>query len=381
MFDLARQLHRLGEDVSLCTALPRWKADPDLRPLVHTRSHRLLLWRAAGRLPVLRNTNRWENDTFRDFGRWLGGYASKAGLDVIDALDGIGLEAGAEVQRRGGIWICNRGSSHILTQRELLRAEHERWRQPMPHSYFDPWMVDRCLAEYRAATAIAVPSHFAKRSFVAHGIDESSVHVCPYGVDLAMFRPVPRADRRFRLLFVGAQSIQKGIGHLFDAVRPLVRSGHVELWLVGPTTSDGRAILNRNADLFVHHGVQPRSRLSWFYSQASVLVLPSVQEGLALVQAQAMACGVPVIATVNTGAEDLFTDGVEGFIVPPRDPEAIRERIQFLLDNPRRLEIMGAAALSRVQSLGGWGRYGERCRDLYRTLRAEPRPALSDALS
>jgi starch synthase len=380
MYDLARQISRLGEQVQLFTALPRWKVDEDLRSFAQTHSARLVLWRVAGRLPYAGATNIWENGTFRDFGRWLGSVVARAGLDVMDALDGIGLEAGTAVRKRGGVWICNRGSAHILTQRELLIAEHQRWNQPMPRSYFDPWMVNRCLAEYEAASAIVVPSRFAKRSFVERGFDSRQLHVCPYGVDPGVFRPQPRRDNAFRALFVGAQSIQKGIGYLFDAVRPLVRSGGLDLWLVGSVTSDGRSILERNSDLFVHHGVQPRSRLSWFYSQASVLIVPSVQEGLALVQAQAMACGVPVIATYNTGAEDLFTDGVEGFIVPARDPEAIRERLQFLMDNPGRRAEMGAAALRRVQTLGGWARYGEICRDVYRDVLAGRGPALSRAI-
>jgi glycosyltransferase involved in cell wall biosynthesis len=180
-----------------------------------------------------------------------------------------------------------------------------------------------------------------------------------------MFRPEPKADNRFRVLFAGAQSIRKGIGYLFEALRPLVKSGAVDLWLVGPTP-DGKEILEKNADLFTHHGVQPRSKLSWYYSQASVLVLPSIEEGLALVQPQALACGLPVIASVNTGSEDLFTDGVEGYIVPPRDPRAIRDRVQQLLDDPARLAGMKAAALRRVQSFGGWTQYGHACREIYR---------------
>src|SRR5207245_8344167 len=154
--------------------------------------------------------------------------------------------------------------------------------------------------------------------------------------------------------------IQKGIGYLFDAVRPLVQKGLVEVWLVGSDSLEPTEMLRRNADIFIDKGTHPRSKLSWFYSQASVLVLPSIQEGLALVQAQAMACGLPVIATTNTGAEDLFTEGVEGFIVPIRDPKAIREKIEWLLDNPVRRQEMGVAALQRVKSLGGWDTYGKQ---------------------
>jgi glycosyltransferase involved in cell wall biosynthesis len=366
MLDLARELRRLGEETHLFTALPRSRVDRELRDCARTHPSRLLAWRVAGRLPVLRDLNFWENETFRDLGRWFGTMIRDAEVDVVDCLDCIGLEAGRSVQRRGGVWILNRGSAHILTQKELLVSEHERWKQPIPKTYFHPWMVERGLAEYEAADAIVVPSRFARRSFLERGFDPDTVHLCPYGVDIAMFRPEPRADNKFRVLFAGAQSVRKGIGYLFDALRPLIHSGAVELWLVGSTPHDGKAILEKNAGLFTHHGVQPRSRLSWFYSQASVLILPSIEEGLALVQAQALACGLPVIASVNTGAEDLFTDGVEGFIVPPRDPAAIRDRVQRLLDDPALRESMKSAALNRVQSLGGWARYGQTCRNVYR---------------
>jgi len=114
--------------------------------------------------------------------------------------------------------------------------------------------------------------------------------------------------------------------------------------------------------------VCPRNELWRLYSQASVLVLASVEEGLALVQAQAMACGVPVIATTNTGAEDLFTDGVEGFIVPIRSPGAIRERLEWMIENGELRDEMAAAALRRVKSLGGWNHYGECVESAYREL-------------
>ena len=90
------------------------------------------------------------------------------------------------------------------------------------------------------------------------------------------------------------------------------------------------------------------------------MVLPSIEEGLALVQAQAMACGCPLISSVNTGGEDLFQDGVEGFLVPIRSPEAIHDRLAQLADDPLLQQRMSAAALLRVQSLGGWADYGEK---------------------
>ncbi len=369
MFDLARELHRLGQRVTVFSGYPSFKVDPDLRPLARTRPWLLLASRLRAMVPPRPRENRWNRLAFRDFGRWMRRQVARGGLDVLDALDGTGLEAGRWMRDHGRTWICNRGSAHVATQKELLAEEFARWGERLPPESFDPAAMARCEAEYREADAVVVPSGFARRSFLDRGFDPDRVHVCPYGVDLSLFRPVPKEDRRFRVLFVGAQSIQKGIGYLFEAVRPLVRAGQVELWLVGTASPDARRILERNADLFTAHGPQPRARLYWYYSQASVLVLPSIQEGLALVQAQAMACGTPVVASTNTGAEDLFTSGVEGFIVPVRDPAAIRDRIQWMLDNPADRSRMAEAALARVSRLGGWSDYGRRCLEVYRAVK------------
>jgi starch synthase len=107
-------------------------------------------------------------------------------------------------------------------------------------------------------------------------------------------------------------------------------------------------------------------------SQSHVLALPSVEEGLALVQAQAMACGCPVIGTTATGAEDLFTNGREGFIVPERDSLALASRLQQLADDPALRSSMSAAALQRVRALGGWDTYGEQWDALLHSLTGKP---------
>jgi glycosyltransferase involved in cell wall biosynthesis len=221
------------------------------------------------------------------------------------------------------------------------------------------------LAEYNEANAIAVPSEFARRTFIEHGIHPQKIFRIPFGVDLSLFRPKPKQDRKFRVLFVGNFSIQKGIGYLLQAMKPLVEKGRAELWLIGRPDPSARKILAKYKDIFIDKGTYPRQQLADLYSQGSVLVLASVQEGLALVQAQAMACGIPVIATYNTGAEELFEDGKEGFIVSPCDATAIRNQIESLMSNPARQKEMGRAGLNRVRDIGGWDTYGKTTLAMY----------------
>ena len=158
---------------------------------------------------------------------------------------------------------------------------------------------------------------FARRSFVDMGVPSGKLRKVPYGVDLTRFRKVAcPAEQGFDVLFVGAVSFQKGVPYLLNAFRRLEHP-HKRLRIVGAMQPEMSRYLEGHPPgphvEFLGH--VPQDRLRLLMSRSHVMVLPSVQEGLALVQAQALACGCPVIGTVNSGAEDLFTDGVEGFIV------------------------------------------------------------------
>ena len=86
---------------------------------------------------------------------------------------------------------------------------------------------------------------------------------------------------------------------------------------------------------------------------------------MGLVQLQAMACGIPVIATENTGAANIFSNEREGFIVPIRNPEAIREKLEFLYEQPQVRNTMSEAALQRINSIDSWDQYGQAVAEVY----------------
>jgi starch synthase len=367
-FDLARELERRGELAAVFSTWPRRRLRreglPDSRvftfPWVHTPE---FLARRAGLLP------HWLED--------LTGYANALSFDEYtlrnipecDALIGISgssLKTGALVQRRGGRFYCDRGSSHQRYQEALVTEEYRRWGVHTPVS--DERDNAREDEIYAMADGITVPSHFAARSFVEMGIPAEKVHTIPYGVRLEKFTPTsePPADG-FEALFVGGVGLRKGIPYLLEAFAQ-VRHPNKRLRIVGALSREMAPVL---ATLPQHHveflGLQSQQRVAELMSGSHLLVLPSIEEGLALVQGQSMACGCPVLATTNTGAEDLFTDGVEGFIVPIRDVEALRDRMQLICDDPALQQKMRAAGLERVKSLGGWETYGDRWMELLNT--------------
>jgi alpha-maltose-1-phosphate synthase len=353
--DLARQMERLGHlgkfYTSLLPSMTRGLPESKVRrqpillgPLYLARKvrservQRFLYWQS----------NQW-------FDRWLA--AQAASCDVFQCLSGMGLLAHRTVKKRyGALTVCDHGSTHIVYNNNLLREEYKRWK--VPYIEHDPRVVQKHLAEYAECDLITVPSAFAMRSFIEQGVPAEKLAKIPYGVDLREFHPIPKEDDIFRVLYVGQMSIRKGIPYLMEALSSL-KIRKFEFAIIAPNPPQADPFLKRFADGYAYWGPKPRSELYRYYSQASVFVMASVEEGMAMVQAQAMACGLPVIATTNTGAEDLFTDGVEGFIVPVRNPDAIREKVLYLYENPVVRNQMSQAALKRVKEIGGWDTYGE----------------------
>jgi len=376
-FDLARELHARGHELTVFTGYPRFKLKGEQLPQAAIRT---FPWLHA---PYVGLGSRWGFDSgfMREFGQWnletFGRHVSRniPECDVYSGLSSSAGDAGSVVKARGGRYICDRGSSHIRVQDAILTREYDIWG--VPHARIDPRIIAREEREYATADIVTVPSTFAYRSFVDAGVAAGKLRVIPYGVNLTRFQKVGDPDpAAFDVLYVGGVSIQKGIPYLLQAFariehrrKRLTIVGHCDRPMLNWLRQRG---LVKDGDPVRFTGPMPQPELKQIMSRSHVMVLASVQEGLALVQAEALACGCPVIGTHHTGAEDLFTDGQEGFIVPIRDVDALAERMQALADDPYRQQMMSAAALARVRHLGGWSTYGERVAGLMEELAARP---------
>ncbi|MBB4396206.1 glycosyltransferase family 4 protein [Bradyrhizobium sp. ERR14] len=267
----------------------------------------------------------------------------------------------------GANYLCDRGSTHILFQRDILQEEYEALGLSAPS--FDQRIVEREIEEYDQADAILVPSEFVRRSFVSRGIPETKLIKIPYGSNLKMFYPSDeRNNASFDILFVGALSVRKGLLYLFQAFEKL-KAKNKTLTLIGAPTSDLEILtpfIPRENVRFL--GVVPQPKLRYHMSKAHVLVVPSIEEGLALVMGEALACGCPVLATRNTGAEDLFHDGEEGLIIDARDSTALTEALAKLHSDPKLHRRMSQQARKRIETLGGWSEYGAKIMDALKAL-------------
>ena len=372
-FHLARQLEKHGLLEAIYTGYPRFKLadEPGIpRNKIHTFPWLQAPFMARGRVGLNRFAwldHEWAWAAHETLDRYVASKLKDSA--ILIALSGSGLYAGRKIQQLGGIHICDRGSSHIRVQEKLLTEEHERygtrWRG------IDPRSIAKEEAEYDQADYISIPSKFCYDSFIEQGVSAAKLLKIPYGSRLERFYPevVPSTSQvEFRILFVGAAGPRKGFIDLLSAFERLHHPGK-HLLLIGSLAPEAVAILARvdQSNITVLGNI-PNTQLRRYYSDASVFVLPSIEEGFGMVIGEAMACGCPVIASTNTGASELITNGVEGFIVPIRSPEVIADRLQQLADQFELREQMGRAALVRVQALGGWDQYGILWKNLLSTL-------------
>jgi glycosyltransferase involved in cell wall biosynthesis len=274
--------------------------------------------------------------------------------DVFIGMSGICVKSAmAAKQKYGAKVLIERGSRHILSQKAIL----DSLAMSMPKADSVPdYAVQRELASYEIADAVVVPSRHVVESFLAHGFPQDKLFRNPYGVDLGMFPPTyaPPFDSP-TILFVGNWSLQKGCDVLVRAWRKLqgVRLIHVG--------SVGDASLPRDPN-FTHYDAMPQWKLAEIYAQAHVFVLASRQEGLSMVQAQALASGLPIVCTTHTGGEDLqelLDDPKWVTVVPVEDADALAQGIQSALQLASKQRGIRDVLGQNRKDLN-WGAYGKR---------------------
>ncbi len=285
--------------------------------------------------------------------------------DIFLGWSGFSLLSLRRAKSLGAITILERGSSHIGFQTNILEQEYKTLglRPCLP----EKGIIEKELAEYDEADYVSVPSVFAKNTFLERGFVPGRIICIPYGVDTQVFRRVPKTDNVFRVIFVGSISVRKGVQYLLEAVRRLNLPG-LELLLIGSLTADSKPILKKYEGYYKYIGQVDFFNLYKYYSQGSVFVLPSLEEGMAHVILQAMACGLAVICTNNSGGGDVVSDGVEGYVVPIRDADFLMQKINFLYNNRQVAEQMGVQAASKVNNCFTWSDYGRKVLDTYSML-------------
>ncbi|MES2604940.1 MAG: glycosyltransferase family 4 protein [Pseudomonadota bacterium] len=337
-FHLARELLLRGHDVVLYTNYPKSivarygiPAAQVVTNITHGVCARLIT-RLAKWLP------RFDPEPLllRWFGKWAAA-AVRHDADCVHAFSGVALEVFSHAGA-GSARLLMRGSAHIREQHRLLLEEEVR----CGHRVEKPseWMVAREEAEYAVSDRIVVLSGFAFESFRANGVPASKLALVPLGATLSGFRaPADVAAARMarvlageplRILMVGSFSPRKGA---LDFITVAADSSLGDFRFVGDIARENRWLQTSAGDSIEFVDRVPERELPAQYHWADIFVFPTIEDGYAMVIAQAMAAGLPVIATQNCAGPDMVSEGCTGWIVPIRRPDLMAQRLQWCSDN------------------------------------------------
>jgi glycosyltransferase involved in cell wall biosynthesis len=253
---------------------------------------------------------------------------------------------------------------HPATMRRLLQAEADahpesaaslklEWELSLPESDFD-----HLVAETRMARNFLVASSFTRDSLIEHGADPAAIRVIPYGVDLSRFHPGAQSSTApggpLRLLFVGRINQRKGLRYLVEALQR-IPPNMVELTICGRVLDGAEDFSKCSFPVELRPSVSIDELVS-AYQRADLFILPSIAEGFGQVLLEAMASGLPILATTRTAAPDLIEDQVQGFIVEPQRADLLAHRIVWAAQHRTELAAMGLAARERAETFT-WQRF------------------------
>jgi len=277
--------------------------------------------------------------------------------DVVIAMSGDFVYAPRRAKEKGALVIYERGSKHILEQKRVMESiPSNKGVKPIPDVN-----VKRELESYVIADYIAIASKHVYESFMIHNYPKEKLFVNPYGVELSDFYPDMTRQRNYDVIMVGGWSYRKGCDLIIEAIN---RTGYSFLHVGGLVDMEFPKMPN-----FTHHGIVDQKELINYYHQAKVFVLPSREEGLAMVQAQAVACNLPVVGSKDSGAEDLkrFVEQPDNIIIVEEfTAEAVVHALHEAMEQYDKLGLTIYAGTAKEQLT--WSSYGKRYTDFLKKI-------------
>lgn len=262
-------------------------------------------------------------------------------------------------------WLRARGVRCVLDQMDpgrvevsLVREEESRWpgwalrATDVPEEYFQ-----RREQEWALADQVVVNSEFSRRALIRQGVTAEKLVVIPLCYEAEAENAELEANNgsldprsgshraKLRVLYLGQVILRKGIQYLIEAAR-LLETEPVQFDVVGTVGISENAVKLAPANTRFH-GPISRAQVGCWYARSDVFALPTLSDGFAITQIEAMAHGRPVIATPNCG--QVVADGKDGFIVPPGDANALAKAIVAYVVEPGLLQAHRAAALEKVK--------------------------------
>ena len=255
--------------------------------------------------------------------------------------------------------------AHWATVRRLLAEEADRypeWEPTLESTREPEEKLCRKEEEIRLADRISCPSQFVLDSIPLEIRQKTPCQISPFGSppgESVHLETSPKNDS-LKLLFVGSMTQRKGLADLFEAMK-LVKCEPVSLSILGQPSMPMEFYRNQFSE-FKYFPPCSNQKVRTIMKGHDALLLPSIVEGRALVQQEALSCGLPIIVTPNAGGEDLVEEGITGHLIPIRSPEKIEEAISALLTrNINKREIQQLCQKKATQY--SWASYAQKIID------------------
>lgn len=285
-------------------------------------------------------------------------YKSARESDVFIFYRTEGYTTTQRLKKEGAKTLCimEEVNSHVDNQHSIMEMEYNklglgRYTERIPDH-------EKRLKAYAAADYILCPSSFVRNSFLDKGFDPNRLLKVNFGFTPMASLDEPRRENNkeiFRVLYVGQLNFRKGLRYAIEAFKQL-RHPNKEFVIVGPKAGVTGLEKTTIPEGVVFTGTLKGEELKEQYRKASVFVLPSLEEGLALVQLEALSFGVPILITTNTGGDDIIRNGQQGFIVEPGNAKALAEKLQLMAGDHTLLQCMSYEALKTAHAYGSWER-------------------------
>jgi glycosyltransferase involved in cell wall biosynthesis len=303
------------------------------------------------KVPIIRRRRDWQtilSDTH--FDRYVSVRLFPA--DLFQGVVGQCAESLAAAKSYGCRTVLDVLNTHIDDLAFHVERECAKFQV---RSFIHPRMKARIRREYERADLIRVMSSHAQRTFLERGFPADRLVVAPPPIDFDQFSPATFSEPVFRVIFVGLLEPWKGFHDLIEAFDSLwLPDSELVLWGspgARPITRYLQQRMAHNPAILIRPLEVAQVGYAHVYGRASVLAHPSLSDGFSYVVAEAMASGLPVIVTRNTGAADLVIDGQNGYVIAPGDGEALRDRLAHLAQHPSLLREMGQAARASARQL------------------------------
>ncbi len=278
----------------------------------------------------------------------------------------------------GYLLLKNSGVPLISTIHHPLTIDRSIWFEfptgfslKVKRMLYYPLIMQKFVAN-RMERIVTVSEDSAKTITEAFGVPEKKISVVYNGMDTNLFYPEKNVKKKKNsLIFVGnIEDRKKGVAYLLKALKMTQNRVHLTIVDGGaPTRSVIPGLIDR---LGINHlvtftGKIPIERLNRLYSETEIAVAPSLYEGFGFPAAEAMACQLPVIAARSGALPEVVGEHREtGYLVPPRDPEAIARGIDFLIDNPNVRKKLALNGRKRVMGEFRWEKAAEEMIRIYR---------------